>query len=109
MDLNLILVLRSLLELLVYCALGGWPRAARLALKGFLEIVIVYLDQVLLTLEIILGGVQVGHGSLPPSLHRQILNLFELHRFLALGVQLEISVVCTTPKCRLTLTSAVLL
>ena len=60
------------------------------SLQSFFEVVIIYLNQVLLALQVLLN---IGHRGLTTCLNWQILNLFELYGFLALRMNLEI-IIC---------------
>ena len=57
------------------------------SLQSFFEVIVIYLNQVLLALQVLLN---VGNRGLTTSLNWQILNLFELDGLLALRMDLEI-------------------
>ena len=57
------------------------------SLQSFFEVIVIYLNQVLLALQVLLN---VGHRGLTTSLNWQILNLFKLDGFLTLRMDLEI-------------------
>jgi hypothetical protein len=56
-------------------------------LQRFFEVIVVYLDEVFLTRQVVLN---VCYCDLTSCLDGKILNLFELHRFVTLRMHLEI-------------------
>ena len=86
-DLDLLLVLAALELLLQVNGRLGVVQVASVVLERLLQVVVVYLDQVLLARQVVR---QIGHCCRPSCLHRQILDLLELHGLVAFRVDLEV-------------------